>query len=304
MSVQPNINHFMALQAKNNCVLRYILETVATSFGANVRRLREGAGLKGVELARLISVTPPVVSAWEKDRGGLPETPTLLKLAKALRCSVEDLLGGLDAEYDDARAKAGALVHDTEEDHFDVSGHTPDDIPIIGEGDASPQPDLFWDDEGRLFADVEDRITRPYDVTDPRAYGVRVRGDSMQPIYRPGQELVVSPNTPPADGDEVYVQLLNGQRLIKIAYRQENGWVLESANHAHPPRFVLHEEVGAIHPILWARRKQRGQRVVRDRASGRSVGRVAPRPIRERRLPDVDLPAAARSDDDDQRGDS
>lgn len=47
-----------------------------------------------------LGVAPPVLSAWENDRGGMPETPTLLRLAKALGCSVEELLAGVDAEYD------------------------------------------------------------------------------------------------------------------------------------------------------------------------------------------------------------
>lgn len=72
---------------------------VVGTFGDNVRRLRIAAGLKGNQLARRVNVTPPVVSGWEKNRTGLPETPTLLKLAKAMRCTVDDLLDGVDEEY-------------------------------------------------------------------------------------------------------------------------------------------------------------------------------------------------------------
>jgi transcriptional regulator with XRE-family HTH domain len=71
-----------------------------STFGGNVRRLREAAGLKGVDLAARVKVTPPVVSGWENGRTGLPETPTLLKLAKVLHCSIDDLLAGVDQEYD------------------------------------------------------------------------------------------------------------------------------------------------------------------------------------------------------------
>jgi len=70
------------------------------SFGANVAGLRKRRGLKGVELAKAINVKPPVLSAWEHDRGGLPETPTLLKLAKALGVSIDALLAGVDPAYD------------------------------------------------------------------------------------------------------------------------------------------------------------------------------------------------------------
>lgn len=261
-----------------------MLMLAVTTFGENVRKIRERTGLTQAQLADRLGIRQPSVWKWENDKSGKPTATTLFKLSNALKCSLDELLDGVDEEYgararaiqDQAKAAieramrgtAEARLYvqtDVEDDHIDVSGHTRDDIPVIAEGDASPQPELFWDNDGKLYADVEDRITRPYDVRDPRAYGVRVRGDSMVPIYRPGQELVVSPNTAVADGDEVYVQLLSGERLLKIAYKQSNGWVLESANLAYKPRFVLTADVGAIHPILWARRKRRGARVAQER---------------------------------------
>lgn len=81
-----------------------------SSFGENVKRLRLAIGLKGVDLAARAGVTPPVVSAWENDRGGLPESPTLLKLAKILRVTVHDLLEGIDEEYDRVAATRIAEV--------------------------------------------------------------------------------------------------------------------------------------------------------------------------------------------------
>lgn len=89
----------MTLQVQKNVACGYSSRPMGT-FGDNVRRLREAVGLKGVELAERVGVTPPVVSAWENNRTGLPETPTVLKLAKALGVSVEELLDGIDQDYD------------------------------------------------------------------------------------------------------------------------------------------------------------------------------------------------------------
>lgn len=76
------------------------------SFGENVRRLRKDAGLKrSKDLAGRLNVAASVVSRWETDATGLPEGPTLLRLAIALRCSVEDLLSGVDRDYDAIIAK-------------------------------------------------------------------------------------------------------------------------------------------------------------------------------------------------------
>ena len=70
---------------------------VMASFGENVKRLRERVGLaRAKTLAKSIGVAPSVVSRWENDKTGLPEGPTLLKLAKVLDCSLDDLLDGVD----------------------------------------------------------------------------------------------------------------------------------------------------------------------------------------------------------------
>lgn len=155
--------------------------TVAT-FGENVRRLREAASLKGIELAARVGVTPPVISAWEKNRSGLPETPTLLKLAKALAVSVDDLLAGIDPEYDTVREERAAR---TPVGDVEVIGDAADykrlAIPILFEGEASPNGLAWAEDDTPLFH-VDDWGSRPGDVRDPRAYLVIIRGDSMEPL--------------------------------------------------------------------------------------------------------------------------
>jgi len=76
------------------------------SFGQNVRRLRKQSGLSQGDLAAKMGVKQGTLSDWERDRRGLPEAPTLLKVAKAMGCSVDDLLVGVDADYDLSRHTA------------------------------------------------------------------------------------------------------------------------------------------------------------------------------------------------------
>jgi len=75
----------------------------------------------------------------------------------------------------------------------------------------------------------------------------------MIPMFRPGRKVVVSPNLPVINGDPVYVQLLGGERLVKIARRAPGGWMLESINPAYEPRFVKKAEIELMHPIVWVR---------------------------------------------------
>lgn len=242
---------------------------VVPTLGQRISELREAADLSVADLAGRIGVGYQSVWDWENDRRKTVELDTLFKLAKGLNTTIDTLLEGVDEGYETVKRvllkKPLALVEGAAEAEvldIDVTtGYKRNDIPVIAEGDASPQSNLFWDEAG-LRSDVEDRISRPFDVRDPLAYGVKVRGDSMMPRYRPGETLVVSPNTDVEDGDEVYVALLSGERLLKVARRSPGGWILESENRAYPARFVKKNEIGTMHPILWIRpaRRARGDR--------------------------------------------
>lgn len=228
-----------------------ILCPLATSIGERIRETGEKAGFDSqIARARALGVTQQRMNDLENDRYQAPDTKTLKHIAAIFGTTVEYLSNGITTYYQTKR------TFDVEPETIDVSGHTINDIPVIAEGEASPQGELFWDDDGKLRSDVEDRISRPFDVRDPRAYGVKVRGDSMLPAYKPGMVLVVSPNMPVGNGDEVYVQLLNGERLIKIARRVDGGWLLESMNPAYEARYVKQAEIGSMHPVMWSRRKR------------------------------------------------
>lgn len=57
----------------------------------NIRKYRKERKLKQSELALLIGVTRTAVTKWESGEAN-PRTDRLLKIADALRCSVDDLL--------------------------------------------------------------------------------------------------------------------------------------------------------------------------------------------------------------------
>lgn len=71
-----------------------------SSFGKNVRRLMAERSLEPRDLLDVLQVKQGTLSDWMRDRRGLPETPTLLKFAKALRVPVEELITGVDDDYD------------------------------------------------------------------------------------------------------------------------------------------------------------------------------------------------------------
>lgn len=207
-----------------------------------LRARREERGWQQEELAEAAGIHPVTYSRIESGRTTNTGVDTMEKLAKALGLSLAELY----ADIPNAEAVR---------DGVDISdGYKPKSIPVVAEGEASPAGQVFWDAAaGTPLIDVEEWMSRPFDVTDPRAYGVRVRGDSMVPAYYPGMLLVVTPNTPVKSGARVYVELHNGEHLVKVARRQAAGWILESLNPAYEPRYVADHEVATMHKIAYAR---------------------------------------------------
>lgn len=178
------------------------------------------------------------------------QSETIDEIARALGQSFSSLASGVTSPVTDVREVQGH-----EEELLDVSGYERFSIPVIAEGDASPEG-VFWDTEtGVKLIEAEEWMSRPNDpaVKDPRCYGVKVRGDSMEPLLKPGMRVIVSPNLAVEDGGLSYVQLTSGERLIKVIHKHPAGFTLESFNRAYAPRFVAREEVKAVHRIAYIR---------------------------------------------------
>lgn len=74
--------------------------------GRNIVTAREAAGLATqAALARRVGVPQPQMSDWENGRF-TPDVVTLLRIAGAIPCSVDALVVGVDARYDEAVAKS------------------------------------------------------------------------------------------------------------------------------------------------------------------------------------------------------
>ena len=224
---------------------------MVVSLGQNIKRLRWEAGLQTQKaLADLLGVPQPQVSDWENDRYAVLETLTLVKIAKGLRCSVDQLLAGIDPDYDRVREAAVAAGHQPANAGSPIEALA--DVPVVAEGETVPEGVTPAD---RERAGIAQWIQRPGDLRDPNAYGVQIRGDSMVPAHRPGSIAIVSPDRRVQDGDEVYVRFPSGECLVRLVYGIHGGYMLQTYNHAHPARFVKPKEIHSMHVILYSRRR-------------------------------------------------
>jgi len=123
-------------------------------------------------------------------------------------------------------------------------------IPLIGLAQAGG--DGFFDDGGYPVGGGWDEVSLP-EIADTNAYALEVSGDSMEPVFRDGDVVVVSPAAPIRRGDRVVMRTISGEVMAKQLTRRSARRVeLKSLNPAHPDYGFDLADVAWIHRIVWA----------------------------------------------------
>ncbi len=123
-------------------------------------------------------------------------------------------------------------------------------IPLIGFTQAGSSG--FFDDAGYPAGGGWDEIAFP-GLGDPYAYCLEVSGDSMEPLFRDGDLVIVSPQANIRRGDRVVVKTKSGEVMTKLLLRQSVHKVeLQSLNPAHEDRSLDVEDVEWIARVVWA----------------------------------------------------
>jgi phage repressor protein C with HTH and peptisase S24 domain len=123
-------------------------------------------------------------------------------------------------------------------------------IPLLGLAQAGKGG--FFDDSGFPVGSGWEEIDVP-GVTDANAYALEISGDSMLPIFREGDTIIVSPGATVRKGDRVVVKTTDGQVMAKIMHRQTAKTVeLSSFNPAHETRTIDMKDIDWMARIIWA----------------------------------------------------
>ncbi len=123
-------------------------------------------------------------------------------------------------------------------------------IPLLGLARAGKGG--YFDDSGFPVGNGWDEIDVP-GVTDNTAYALEITGDSMLPVYREGDTIIVSPGATVRKGDRVVVRTTDGQVMAKIMQRQTAKNVeLASFNAAHDTKTLDLKDVDWMARIIWA----------------------------------------------------
>jgi phage repressor protein C with HTH and peptisase S24 domain len=123
-------------------------------------------------------------------------------------------------------------------------------IPLIGLAQAGGEG--FFDDGGYPVGGSWDEVSLP-EIGDPHAYALEISGESMDPVFRDGDVVIVSPAAPIRRGDRVVVRTAAGEVMAKqLARRSALRVELRSLNPSHHDYSFDLTEVAWIHRIVWA----------------------------------------------------
>ena len=123
-------------------------------------------------------------------------------------------------------------------------------IPLIGLAQAGGEG--YFDDAGFPVGGGWDEAGLP-EIADPHAYALEIAGASMEPVFRDGDMVVVSPAAPIRRGDRVVARTVAGEVMAKqLARRSARRIELKSLNPEHRDRSFDLTEVAWVHRIIWA----------------------------------------------------
>ncbi|WP_018389099.1 helix-turn-helix transcriptional regulator [Ancylobacter sp. FA202] len=196
------------------------LDTLAERLGLSASALARRAGLDATTFNRSKREAPDGRPRW-------PSTESIAKVLAATGTSLDEFMALMDGAGSGRRA-----------------------IPLIGFAQAGEGG--FFDDAGFPVGGAWDEIAFP-NVGDEHAYALEISGDSMLPLYRDGDIVVVSPAAPIRRGDRVVVKTREGEVLAKELKRQTAKTVeLRSLNPEHSDRLLQDGEIAWIARVLWA----------------------------------------------------
>jgi phage repressor protein C with HTH and peptisase S24 domain len=199
---------------------------------AAIDRLAERAQLSASGLAKKAGLDPTTFNKSKRvTPEGRPRWPSTESVAKSL-------------------AATGTSVGTFMSLLTDGGRQAPKAVPLIGFAEAGAGG--YFDDGGFPVGKGWDEVSLPQ-INDENAYALKVSGDSMKPVYRAGDIIVVSPAATVRKGDRVVVKTKDGEVMVKELRRKTTRSIeLRSLNSEHRDRTLPMSDVLWVARIVWA----------------------------------------------------
>jgi len=204
-------------------------------------------GLSASGLARRAGLDPTTFNRSKRiaadGRLRWPSTESVAKVLDATGASIHEFLALVGGE-----APAAGVGQTPPEPALQPA--RPRGLPLIGMAQAGQGG--YYDDSGYPVGSGFDEVIFPR-PGDGSLYGLKVAGDSMLPVYRDGDVIVVDPAATVHKGDRVVARTRDGEVMAKeLAARTARLVRLRSLNPEHPEREIALKDLDWIARIVWA----------------------------------------------------
>lgn len=204
-----------------------------TQIWTAIDRLAEKSQLSPSGLARRAGLDPTTFNKSKRiapdGRKRWPSTESLAKILEAANTSVDEFFD---------------LIQSRKKDVQQIR------VPLIGFAQAGGGG--YFDDGGFPLGSGWEEVDFP-DIRDENAYALEITGDSMLPVYRDGDIIIISPAESVRRGDRVVAKTTDGEVMAKLLMRKTATIVvLASFNAEHEDRVFKLDEIDWIARVIWA----------------------------------------------------
>lgn len=202
------------------------IDRLASSYGYSASGLAKKAGLDPTSFNKSKRRSPDGKPRW-------PSTESISKILAVTGATMTDFI---DLIGIDDRKTAQRVTRK---------------IPVIGFAQAGRSG--HFDQDGFPAGSSWDEVSFPSGKKDSdNAYGLRVTGSSMEPLYRAGDLLVVSPAASIHKGDRIVIRTTEGEVMVKELQKQHPAKIeLRSLNPAHKNINLPRKDISWMARILW-----------------------------------------------------
>jgi phage repressor protein C with HTH and peptisase S24 domain len=199
------------------------IDRLAETRSLSVSALAKAAGLDPTAFNKSKRIGPDGRPRW-------PSTESLAKIFDAANADMREFFGLAEAS--------------------DTSASPARAVPLIGLAQAGSGG--FFGENGLPQGEAWDAVHFPADAK-AEIFAIEVQGESMLPLYRDGDTLIVEPGADVRKGDRVVVKTRDGEVLAKLLARRTLKQIeLQSLNPEHANRVFDTADVEWIARIIWA----------------------------------------------------
>lgn len=193
-------------------------------FYTNIQTLCASRGISISALAKALGLSSGLPSFWKN--GSVPKAPTLQKIADYFGVTVNDLL---------TDTPTPSKLHREPGEKIAVLASVGAGIPLEAICTFDQDDPDSWEEISKL------------DAARGEYFALRIRGNSMEPLIRYGEIVIVRRQDEYNDGD-IVVALVDGNEGVckLLEYRDNGGLCLRSLNPEYPPMIYTREQIETL----------------------------------------------------------